>query len=82
MAEKSKIRLRFTDNREIRRSLNRVANMVVNGELDPQRASAIATLCNTMLKAEKQLELEKDMQDVINIVSEILDKNGNFWCVN
>ena len=48
MAEKSKIRLRFTDNREIRRSLNRVANMVVNGELDPQRASAIATLCNTM----------------------------------
>ena len=82
MAEKSKIRLRFTDNREIRRSLNRVANMVVNGELDPQRASAIATLCNTMLKAEKQLELEKDMQDVMNIVSEILDKKGNFWCVN
>lgn len=78
MAEKSKIRLRFTDNREIRRSLNRVANMVVNGELDPQRASAIATLCNTMLKAEKQLELEKDMQDVMNIVSEILDKKGNF----
>ena len=56
MAEKSKIRLRFTDNREIKRSLNRVANMVVNNELDPQRASAIATLCNTMLKAEKQLD--------------------------
>lgn len=74
MAEKSKIRLRFTDNREIRRSLNRVANMVVNGELDPQRASAIATLCNTMLKAEKQLELEKQMEELLDIVDEIINK--------
>lgn len=74
MAEKSKIRLRFTDNREIRRSLNRVANMVVNGELDPQRALAIATLCNTMLKAEKQLELEKQMEELLEIVEEIISK--------
>ncbi|WP_347059097.1 hypothetical protein [Intestinibacter bartlettii] len=74
MAEKSKIRLRFTDNREIRRSLNRVANMVVNGELDPQRASAIATLCNTMLKAEKQLEYEKQLEELLSIVEEIVEK--------
>lgn len=74
MAEKSKIRLRFTDNKEIKRSLNRVANMVVNGELDPQRASAIATLCNTMLKAEKQLELEKQMEELLEIVEEIMGK--------
>lgn len=74
MAEKSKIRLRFTDNREIRRSLNRVANMVVNNELDPQRASAIATLCNTMLKAEKQLEIEKQMEELLDIVDEIINK--------
>ena len=48
--------------------------MVVNGELDPQRASAIATLCNTMLKAEKQLELEKQMEELLEIVEEIMEK--------
>lgn len=74
MANK-KIRLKFTDNKEIRKSLNRVANMVVNNELDPQRASAIATLCNTILKAEKQLEIEKEIEELKEFVEEIKGKD-------
>lgn len=74
MANK-KIRLKFTDNKEIRKSLNRVANMVVNNELDPQRASAIATLCNTILKAEKQLEIEKEIEELKELVEEIKGKD-------
>lgn len=76
MANK-KIRLKFTDNKEIRKSLNRVANMVVNNELDPQRASAIATLCNTILKAEKQLEIEKQMEEILDLIDEVLERKGD-----
>ena len=72
-----KVRLSFTDNKEIRRSLNRVANMVVNGELDAPRASAIATLCNTILKADKQLEMEKEIEELREIVEEIQGRDKN-----
>lgn len=66
-----KIRLKFTDIKSIKLSLNRVANLVANGELDPQRGSCIATLCNTLLKASKQEEIEKQIQELQEIVEDI-----------
>ena len=37
--------------------------MVVNGELKHYDASCIATICNSILKAEKQLETEKQIEE-------------------
>ena len=66
-----KHRLKFNDNKSIKRSLSKVANMVINGELKPIEANSIATLCNTILKADKQLELEKDIEELREIISDI-----------
>lgn len=66
-----KIRLKFTDIKSIKLSLNRVANLVANSELDPQRGSCIATLCNTLLKASKQEEIEKQIEELQEIIEDI-----------
>ena len=72
MSERDKkIRLKFTDIKSIKLSLNRVANLVANGELDPQRGSCIATLCNTLLKASKQEEIEKQIEELQEIIEDI-----------
>ena len=71
-----KIRLKFTDIKSIKLSLNRVANLVANGELDPQRGSSIATLCNTLLKASKQEEIEKEIENLKEILEEIQNERN------
>lgn len=72
MSERDKkIRLKFTDIKSIKLSLNRVANLVANGELDPQRGSCISTLCNTLLKASKQEEIEKQIEELQEIIEDI-----------
>ena len=72
MSERDKkIRLKFTDLKSIKLSLNRVANLVANGELDPQRGSCIATLCNTLLKASKQEDIEKQIEELQEIIEDI-----------
>lgn len=72
MSERDKkIRLKFTDLKSIKLSLNRVANLVANGELDSQRGSCIATLCNTLLKASKQEEIEKQIEELQEIIEDI-----------
>lgn len=71
-----KIRLKFTDLKSIKLSLNRVANLVANSELDPQRGSCIATLCNTLLKASKQEEIEKEIENLKQILEEIQNERN------
>ena len=77
MSERDKkIRLKFTDIKSIKLSLNRVANLVANGELDPQRGSCIATLCNTLLKASKQEEIEKEIENLKDILEDIQNERN------
>ena len=77
MADREKkIRLKFTDIKSIKLSLNRVANLVANGELDPQRGSCIATLCNTLLKASKQEEIEREIENLKEILEEIQNERN------
>ena len=77
MADREKkIRLKFTDIKSIKLSLNRVANLVANGELDPQRGSCIATLCNTLLKASKQEEIEKEIENLKEILEELQNERN------
>lgn len=50
-----KKKLRWNSPKEIRRSLAKVNNMVVNGEITAKEANSIFYSCNLLLKA---LELE------------------------
>ena len=69
-------KLKFSNNKEIKRSLSKVANLVVNGKLKHYDASAIATICNTILKAEKQLETEKQIEELKEILEQIQESKG------
>lgn len=44
-----KKRLKMSNPREIRRTLNRIANMMLNKELDPKTGNALAYICNIVL---------------------------------
>lgn len=52
-----KKKLRWNNPKEIRRSLAKVNNMVLNGELSAKEANSIFYSANLLLKA---IELEKD----------------------
>lgn len=75
MEEKKQHKLKFNNTKAIKMSLSKVANMVINGELKPQEASSIATICNTILKAEKQLEMEKDIEELKEIINRLENSN-------
>lgn len=77
MVEIKKHKLKFNDTKSIKASLSKVANMVVNGELKHYDASCIATICNSILKAEKQLETEKQIEELKELVEQIQENKVN-----
>ena len=56
-----KVKLRWNSATEVRRSLARVNNMVLNGELPAKSANAIYYSANLILKA---IELETESQNL------------------
>lgn len=70
-------RLRMGTPTEVRRTLARVANMVLNDEIDTKKANAITLACNAILGAirtdEQKVkieELEKILEDVMTEIEE------------
>ena len=66
-----KKRLKMTSSREVRRCVNRISNMLLNGELDARTANAILYGCNVCLGAirvddqqAKLDELEKTLAEM------------------
>lgn len=66
-----KKRLKMSTSREVRRSVNRIANMLLNDEIDAKTANAILYGCNVCLGAirvddqqAKLDELEKIVEDM------------------
>lgn len=66
-----KKRLKMTSSREVRRCVNRISNMLLNGELDARTANAILYGCNVCLGAiriddqqAKLDELEKTLAEL------------------
>lgn len=66
MAEKK--RLKLTTPREVRRSLNRIANMVLNGELEAKDANAIMYACNIVLSAIRVDEQQQKLEELEALV--------------
>lgn len=63
-------RLKLSSPAEIRRTLNRIANMLVNRQIDPKTANAVIYACTTALNAIDKYELEKRLETA----EELLEK--------
>ena len=70
-------KLKFSNNKEIKKRLYKVENILVNGKLKNYDASDIETICNTILKAEKQLETEKQIEELKEIIEQIQESRNN-----
>lgn len=67
-------RLNLKNPQEVRRTLNRVANMALNGEIDTKVANTIILACNAVLSSIRTDEQQKKIDELENILKEKLDK--------
>ena len=54
----------------VRKALARVANMVLNGELDTKSANSIILACNAILSGIRTDEYEKKLAELEQILNE------------
>lgn len=71
-----KKRLKMTTSREVRRAVNRITNMLLNGEIDPKTANAILYGCNVCLGAIRVDDQQAKLDELEKIVEELGGKNG------
>lgn len=64
-------RLKMSSSREVRRTVNRIANMLLNGEVDPKTANAILYAYNVCLGAIRTDEQEKKLDELEKLVREL-----------
>lgn len=66
MARRKSIKL--SNPSEVRKALSRIANMVLNGELDPKAANSIILACNAILSGIRTDEQEKKIKELEEIL--------------
>ena len=54
----------------VRKALSRLANMLLNGEIDPKYANAITMICNAILSAIRTDEQEKKIDELERLLDE------------
>ncbi len=67
-------RLKMSNSMEVRRTVNRLANMLLNGEVDPRTANAILYACNVCLGAIRTDEQAKKLDELEKLVTELTGK--------
>lgn len=65
----SKKRLKMSTSRDVRKAVNRIANMLLNKEIDPKTANAILYAANVTLGAIRVDEIEQRIDDLENTLS-------------
>ena len=72
-----KKRLKMTTSRDVRRAVNRITNMLLNGEIDPKTANAILYGCNVCLGAIRVDDQQAKLDELEKIVEELGEKHGH-----
>lgn len=67
----TKKRLKLTTSREVRRAINRIANMLLNEEIDAKTANAILYGCNVSLNAIRVDEQQTKLDELEGFVEEL-----------
>jgi len=60
----TKKRLKLSNPREIRKALNRIANLTLNHEIDPKTANTLVYTCNVILGCFKKFEATTDEEEI------------------
>ena len=68
------IRLRMGTATEVRRTLARVANMALNGEIDTKTANTIILACNAILGAIRTDIQQQKIDELEVMLNEIVQK--------
>ena len=66
-----KIRLRLSTPSDIRKTLARITNMIVNNEIDSKKANTIIYSCNSILNSIRADEQEKKIQELEEYINGI-----------
>lgn len=66
----TKIRLKTRTATEVRKTLTRVMNMVVNGEMDNKTANTIILGCNAVLSSIRTDEQQRKLDELERIINE------------
>ncbi len=64
-------RLNMGNSKEVRRAVNRISNMLLNGEIDPKTANAILYGCNVCLGAIRIDDQQAKLDELERIVEEM-----------
>ena len=67
----AKKRLKMSTSIEVRRAVNRIANMLLNGEIDSKTANAILYAANVTLGAIRTDEQQAKLDELERIVEEM-----------
>lgn len=70
----AQIRLKTKTPAEVRRTLSRVMNMVVNGEMDTKIANTIILGCNAILSSIRKDEQEKQIEELATLLEELTNE--------
>ena len=70
----AKKRLKMSTSKEVRRAVNRIANMLLNGEIDAKTSNAILYGCNVTLGAIRVDEQQAKLDELEQIVEELNQK--------
>ena len=68
--ENKKIRLRLNSPKDIRKTLAKITNMIVNNEIDSKKANTIIYSCNSILYSIRADELEKKIQELESYIND------------
>ena len=71
----AKKRLKMSSSREVRRTVNRIANMLLNGEIDPKTANAILYGCNVCLGAIRVDDQQAKLDELESIIGDLRNEN-------
>jgi len=67
---KKKVRLRLNTPSDIRKALAKITNMIANNEIDTKKANTIIYSCNSILNSIRVDELEKQIQELEDLVND------------
>lgn len=67
----TKKRLKMGDSREVRRTINRINNMLLNGEIDAKTANALIYGCNATLGAIRVDEQQSKLDELERLIKEM-----------
>ena len=66
----------MSSSREVRRTVNRIANMLLNGEIDPKTANAILYGCNVCLGAIRVDDQQAKLDELEGMIKDLRENEN------